>query len=386
MTPETVNKELTNHPCDPNEVRSTTHPDWYARAVAGASLDILIVSQMYPGADDPDLGVFVRGQERALRELGHSVDVVAVTRRRGGLRKHLGFAIRTWWAILTRRPEVVYAHFLAPAGVIATIGCWLLPRTGLVVVAHGRDVRNIGERRGVAWGMHRLAGRADHVVAVSRFLADDLERRVPQLAGQVEVIDAGVDVERRFTPALHDDARRRLGERWPGTLGGPAFLFVGTLDERKNVLRLAAAFERLESGSLTIVGDGPMFEQLSGRERIRLVGRVEHDDVVSWMRACDVLCLPSLVEPFGQVLIEAMGCERSVVATSVGGPPEFVGDGVGVLVDPTDVDDIERALRAAAELPSPNLAARTAALSHDVRRQVARIDVLLRDAVELRRR
>lgn len=353
--------------------------------MAEAPLDILIVSQMYPGPDDPDLGVFVRGQEQALRAQGHRVHVVAVTRRGGGIRKHVGFALRTLAAILRRRPQVVYAHFLAPAGVIAAIACRLLPRTGLVVVAHGRDVRNIGERRGVARAMRLLARRADHVVAVSRFLADDLEARVPQLAGRVQVIDAGVDIEARFTPGLHADARRRLGDRWGDPPPGTAFLFVGTLDERKNVVPLADAWSRLGDGSLTIVGDGPLRTQLEGRPGVRLVGRVPHEEVVTWIRACDVLCLPSVVEPFGQVLVEAMGCERSVLATRIGGPPEFVPDGAGVLVDPTSVDDIERGLRAAAALPVPNLAARTVALSHDVRRQAARIEVLLRDAIAIRR-
>lgn len=356
-----------------------------SRAMADAPLDILIVSQMYPGAADPDLGVFVRGQEEALRARGHRVRVVAVTRRGGGLRKHLGFAMRAIGSILLRRPEVVYAHFLAPAGVLAALACRLLPRAGLVVVAHGRDVRNIGERRGVDRGMRLLARRADHVVAVSRFLADDLERRVPQLAGGVQVIDAGVDVESKFTPGLHADARQELGPDWGRPPVGPAFLFVGTLDERKNVVRLADAWERLGTGSLTFVGDGPLRDRLEGRDGIRCVGSVPHDDVVSWMRACDVLCLPSLVEPFGQVLIEAMACERTVVATSVGGPPEFVLEGAGVLVDPTSVDDIERGLREATRLPMPNLAARTVALSHDVRRQTARIETLLRDAAAIRR-
>ncbi len=353
--------------------------------MADERLDILIVSQMYPGPDAPDLGVFVRGQEEALRACGHRVRVVAVTRRGGGIAKHLGFAIRAITAILLRRPQVVYAHFLAPAGVLAAIACRLRPRAGLVVVAHGRDVRNIGERRGVAGGMRMLAKRADRIVAVSRFLADDLERRVPELAGRVEVVDAGVDVESRFTPGLHEDARARLGERWGAPPEGTAYLFVGTLDERKNVVPLADAFGRLGSGSLTLVGDGPLRSQLEGRPGVRLVGRVEHEEVVTWMRACDVLCLPSLVEPFGQVLVEAMGCERSVVATRVGGPPEFVPSGAGVLVDPTDIDDLERGLRAAAQLPRPNLAARTAALSHDVRRQAARMETLLRGAVDARR-
>ncbi|MCW2955387.1 MAG: glycosyltransferase family 4 protein [Thermoleophilia bacterium] len=353
--------------------------------MAAAPLDILIVSQMYPGPADPDLGVFVQGQEQALRARGHRVRVVAVTRRGGGMRKHLGFAVRAVASIVLRRPDVVYAHFLAPAGALAALACRLLPRTGLVVVAHGRDVRNIRRRGLVALMMRLVVARADRVIAVSAFLRDDLVERLPQLAGRVEVLDAGVDVEARFTPGLHADARARLGSRWPGTVDGPAFLFVGTLDTRKNVVPLAEAFGRLATGSLTVVGDGPLRDLLVGLPGVRVVGRVPHAEVVTWMRACDVLCLPSLVEPFGQVLIEAMGCERSVVATKVGGPPEFVRSGAGVLVDPLDIDDIERGLRAAAALPAPNLAARALALEHDVRRQAARVEELLADSVSRRR-
>lgn len=346
-------------------------------------LDILIVTQMYPGPGAPDLGVFVQGQETALRALGHRVRVIGVTRRGGGLAKHFGFALRVVLGIAWRRPDVVYAHFLAPAGVLAALACQLVPRSGLVVVAHGRDVRNIGERAGVGRAMRLLARRADQVVAVSRYLADELEARVPELAGQVAVLDAGVDVETRFTPGLTTDARAKLGG-FDDLPAGPAFLFVGTLDERKNVLPLAEAFERLGRGSLTLVGDGPLRAELQGRPGVRLVGRVEHAQVVTWMRACDVLCLPSLVEPFGQVLIEAMGCERSVLATNVGGPPEFVSAQAGVLVDPTSVDDIERGLRVAGALPVPNLVARSIALQHDVRRQVARVEEQLRSAVRAR--
>lgn len=225
--------------------------------MARDSLDILIVSQMYPGPDAPDLGVFVRGQEEALRARGHRVRVVAVTKRGGGPAKHLGFALRVLWAVRRSRADVVYAHFLAPAGVLAAWALGRQSRTGLVVVAHGRDVRNIGERRGVARAMRTLAARADSVIAVSRYLADDLEARVPELANRVHVIDAGVDVETRFTPGLNADARARLGARWGAPEPGIAFLFVGTLDDRKNVLRLADAFARLGGGSLTIVGDGP---------------------------------------------------------------------------------------------------------------------------------
>ena len=78
----------------------------------------------------------------------------------------------------------------------------------------------------------------------------------------------------------------------------------------------------------------------------------------AWIAACDVLCQPSLVEPFGLATLEAMASARSVVATRVGGPPEFVSPEPGVLVDPEDEESSCSALSPAAALPRPNLAAR----------------------------
>jgi len=70
-----------------------------------------------------------------------------------------------------------------------------------------------------------------------------------------------------------------------------------------------------------------------------------------------------------------------VVATRIGGPPEFVPPEAGVLVDPADGDALLAALQAAADLPCPNPAARTAAESHDVRTQAEKVEqVLLRAA------
>ena len=77
-------------------------------------------------------------------------------------------------------------------------------------------------------------------------------------------------------------------------------------------------------------------------------------EVPRWVAACDVLCQPSLIEPFGQATLEAMAMERTVVATSVGGPPEFVTPEAGVLVDPQDPAALPHALELAASKPTPN--------------------------------
>ena len=76
-----------------------------------------------------------------------------------------------------------------------------------------------------------------------------------------------------------------------------------------------------------------------------------------------------------------MAAGRSVVATRVGGPPEFVTSEAGVLVDPLSEDEIFEGLRRAADLPTPNDAAREAAAGHDVRRQAEKVEeILLRAA------
>ena len=126
------------------------------------------------------------------------------------------------------------------------------------------------------------------------------------------------------------------------------FVCVGSLTERKNVIRLADAFARVGDGRLVFVGDGPLRGELEGRPNVEITGRVPHEQVPRSSPAATVLCQPSTIEPFGQALLEAMACGRSVVATRIGGPPEFVPPEAGVLVDPLDEAALADAMRRAA--------------------------------------
>ena len=94
-------------------------------------------------------------------------------------------------------------------------------------------------------------------------------------------------------------------------------------------------------------------DPLEGRAGVTLAGRIPQADVPEWVAACDVLCQPSLQEPFGQATLEAMAMERSVVATTIGGPPEFVTPEAGVLVDPEDADGPRAALDLVSRMPKP---------------------------------
>jgi glycosyltransferase involved in cell wall biosynthesis len=328
-------------------------------------LKILLVSQMYPGPEDPDLGVFVAQMERALRERGHQIDRAIVDRRSGGKRRYVELVRDVREASRRFDADVVYAHFLVPAGLIAV----LASRAPVVITAHGQDVRNVGSIRGVAAGTRFAVKRAAGVIAVSDYLRRELEAKVPEARGKTQVASCGVDLERfRPTPSPPGD--------------GPRFVCVGGLTERKNVLRLARAFEQLDNGTLTFVGDGPLRSNLEGSERVVVAGPLPHDRIPEALAAADVVCQPSLIEPFGQALLEGMASARSVVATRIGGPPEFVVPDAGVLVDPLNEAEIADGLRRAAALGSPNAAARRAAERFDVRNQAARVEELLARAAQ----
>jgi D-inositol-3-phosphate glycosyltransferase len=235
-------------------------------------------------------------------------------------------------------------------------------RAPLVVTAHGTDVANAGRRPLVRTLTRFVLRRAAAVVAVSGYLAE----RLPDGARRVEVIDCGVDT-----------ARFRPGPRAAGE--GPRFLFVGSLIPRKNVGRLLEAFAAVGAGSLTVVGDGPEGARLraGAPPGVRFLGRLTPDRVAAELAAADVLVAPSLVEPQGQQVLEAMACGRPVVATRVGGPAELVDAACGVLVDPADPAAIAEGMRRAAGLPVPCDAAVRVAVEHARERQAGRVEALL---------
>src|SRR5579862_3425705 len=167
---------------------------------------------MYPGPDAPDLGVFVEQVERALVARGNEVDRAVLDTRAGGKLRYLTLARRT---LAASRPDVVYAHFLVPSGLVAA----LAGRAPLVVTAHGRDVRNIGAIPGVAVATRLVVRRAATVICVSNYLRRELELKVPEARGKTEVVSSGVDLE-QFAVTLPP-------------VGPTRFLCLGALTERK---------------------------------------------------------------------------------------------------------------------------------------------------------
>lgn len=150
----------------------------------------------------------------------------------------------------------------------------------------------------------------------------------------------------------------------PGTFArrygipGPYVLFVGRLAPNKGLRTLVEAFRALADqdpgASLVLVGaDGGMDRSLAarGRElglssRIFRVGHVEDDALLAAaLRDAQLFVLPSEYEAFGLVLLEALSQGTPVIASRVGGIPEFIEDGrAGLLVPPADVSALAEAL------------------------------------------
>jgi alpha-1,3-rhamnosyl/mannosyltransferase len=184
--------------------------------------------------------------------------------------------------------------------------------------------------------------RASALVAISQATSDALTARFPHALGKVVVATLGV------SPALADAP--------PGDgLPAPGFvLAVGTVEPRKNLPRLAAAYGSLpaelrERHPLVVAGEVGWQARESvaaldalGPDAVRL-GFVSDAALAELYRRCAVFCYPSLAEGFGLPVLEAMAAGAAVLTSSVSSLPEVGGDAVAYC-DPRDAGSIAGAL------------------------------------------
>jgi glycosyltransferase involved in cell wall biosynthesis len=228
----------------------------------------------------------------------------------------------------------------------------------------------------------------DRTIAVSRAVAASMKAT----RTAVTVIPNGVDMERIRAEAMsRDEARRSLGL----PLDVPVVGTVGGITAKKgHRVLIEAAREvvaRIPSATFVFVGLPIDAEGVRGAisanglsERVVFAGYRE--DAARLMRAFDVHCLPSLHEGLPLTLLEACALGVPSVATSVGGVPEVLATGAGVLVPPSDpraltealVDVLEHRERADA-LSS---AASVAAERFDIRLTVGRTEELYAETLE----
>lgn len=201
-------------------------------------------------------------------------------------------------------------------------------------------------------GVRRFAHEADAILCCSEASKRDIVEKLG--AGPVKVSVAYGAVDEDFVPMSRESAERFLAERYG--LRPPFVLFVSTLEPRKNVAGLLAAFARTTREvphALVFVGGmgwnmqgiPALIEELGLEQRVRLVGYVaERGDLPAFYSAADAFVFPSFYEGFGLPVLEAMKCGCPVISSDRTSLPEVGGEAV-VYVNPEDVEDIAKALR-----------------------------------------
>lgn len=247
--------------------------------------------------------------------------------------------------------DVIYATCLLPDGDAA----WRLSRTlsiPAVCLSIGTDV-NVRCQTSDAMRAHfgrivrGLSGNLACGQLLAKAIGSETQDYTPSVIGVVDT--------ERFAPAGASERHelRSAREIEPGEI---LLLFVGGLLRGKGIFELAEAVSRLAERhpqmTLAVVGDGidrPAFEEkmeelrISGR--VRMVGAVDGSEVASWMKAADLLALPSYSEGMPNVVMEAMACGVPVVTTRVGGIPDELDGCEGVaLVEARKTDELTAAI------------------------------------------
>jgi glycosyltransferase involved in cell wall biosynthesis len=256
--------------------------------------------------------------------------------------------------VLWHPPDVLFI----PAHVLP-LGAPLVRRMRTVVTVHDLGYLRYPEAHTAAQRLYlRLstiwsARAASHLIAVSAATRSDLVRLAGVSPDRITVVHHGV--AERFRQPVADPARAKA------IVGGDElyFLYVGTVQPRKNLARVIEAFadasRRLADASiapiLVIAGKrGWLSEGIARRaaecgvaHRVRFVGYVADDDLPALYREALGFVFPSLYEGFGMPVLEAMACGAPVLTSNSSSLPEVAGD-AALMVDPLDTGAIAEGL------------------------------------------
>ena len=221
---------------------------------------------------------------------------------------------------------------------------WRFPGKAIVTVhdlgfRHFPGAHPTGQRRYLDWSTRHSARRADLVLCDSEATQADVQRFYGIASGKMRVIYPGLTApcaEQVVVDPAAIRAKYDLPTRY--------FLHVGTLQPRKNIAFLVAAFQRWAARQgdaevvLVLAGRrGWLFDErwLADQKQVRWLGYVNDDDRGALYAGARALLFPALHEGFGFPALEALQAGLPVLASDRASLPEVVGD-AGILLDPND--------------------------------------------------
>lgn len=197
-------------------------------------------------------------------------------------------------------------------------------------------------------GLRAAVRRADAIITPSRNTAEDVLSRTKVDPRKLHVVPLAASLPETGSDAAEVLARLRVRT--------PYVLFVGTIEPRKNLVRLVRAYRRVASTgvphALVLAGPlgwhhEPLMRELAleGPGEIVMTGSLAPDELDAVYRAADAFVYPSLYEGFGLPVVEAMARGVPTIASNTSSVPEVSGD-AGLGVDPRSVREIAEALEA----------------------------------------
>jgi glycosyltransferase involved in cell wall biosynthesis len=201
---------------------------------------------------------------------------------------------------------------------------------------------------------HYQLSTATKVIAVSEATKKDLVKKIGLPGEKISVVHESVD--QKVFKKIGNDPLRDIMSKYKITRG-KYFLFVGTVQPRKNLERIISSFKDFISNSgqdinLVIAGSKgwkskPLYSlprELGIEAKVRFLGRVTDEDLVGLYNGATALVYPSLFEGFGLPILEANACGCPVITSDSSSMPEVVGD-AGILVDAGSREQITEAMK-----------------------------------------
>lgn len=333
-------------------------------------MKVAIISRGMPTHKDPLNGIFEFDQAKALAKKGIEVAFVVIDFRAFSYKRHLGFfkyesegvhvfelslplnVYRRAIPFLKRlllipfrymmksfgKPDVVHAHFYS----IAAIAAILKKKYGIpfIITEHSSKLNKPAEQ--ISNLDKRLASKAyqscDQLICVS----EALRKNILQNFQHDSIVIPDMVDNQNFQ--YLNKAKKE-----------PPFVFVsvGNLIPIKAFNLLIEAFSQVkDNAELYIIGDGPEKENLNSQintlnldSKVKLLGRLNRNEINKIYQNSHVFVLPSQSETFGVSYIEAMYAGLPVIATRCGGPESFVNESNGLLVPINDTNELALAMR-----------------------------------------
>ncbi len=274
------------------------------------AIRVLSLTNMYPTKETPSLGTFVELEVESLRRAGVDVDVMFIN----GIKSHLSYVWafpRLWARLLTRRYDLIHAHYVFTGLVARAQFCY-----PIVLTHHGPE--------GVVTWQAPLSRLINRIVDRIIVRTPEMRDKMPWCGARI--IPAGVDFD-MFKPMPKDRLRKELG-----------------LPSDKKLVLYAGEYWRPEKRYDIVQKALPILKNKMPDAELVLVTKQPLPVVPKYMNACDVIVLVSDAEGSPNVIKEAMACNMPIVTVPAGDVPHIIGNTPGCYLCTQEPEDVAEKL------------------------------------------